>query len=146
MKLCNNKKVDESTGYFSDNPGRSLRTPYTAAYGRLRRRIRPYTCYLRSVYDRILPYYMIQYYGRISPWPYTEKYGDRIRSVYARKRPSFSVYGRKRASLENYGTLTMVLSRFMPFSPEIQPTYRPVRLLPSLIPITIGLIPKNKLI
>ncbi len=38
----------------------------------------------------------------------------------------FSVYGCKRASLENYGTLTMVLSRFMPISPEMEPTYRPV--------------------
>jgi hypothetical protein len=38
----------------------------------------------------------------------------------------FSVYGRKRASLENYGTLTMDLSRFMPISSEMEPTYRPV--------------------
>ncbi len=27
-----------------------------------------------SVYNRIAPYYMIQYYGRISPWPNTGKY------------------------------------------------------------------------
>ena len=26
------------------------------------------------VYDRISLYYMVQCYGRISPWPYTEKY------------------------------------------------------------------------
>ncbi len=84
-EIFQNKKNSDYVFY----PGRSLRTPYTVAYGRLRRRIRPYTCYLRSVYDRISPYYMIQYYGRISPWPYTEKYGDRIRNVYARKRPSF---------------------------------------------------------
>jgi hypothetical protein len=97
-----------------------------SVYGRLRRRIRLYTYYLRSVYDRFSPYYMIQYYGRISPRPYTEKYGGRIRSVYARKRPYFSVYGRKRASLENYGTLTMLLSRFMAISPQMEPIYRPV--------------------
>ncbi len=30
---------------------------------------------LTAVYDRISPYYVIQYYGRISSWPYTEKYG-----------------------------------------------------------------------
>jgi hypothetical protein len=39
-------------------PGRWLRTPYTVVNDRIRCRIRPYTCHLRSVYDRILPYYM----------------------------------------------------------------------------------------
>jgi hypothetical protein len=36
------------------HPGRLLRTPYTVFY------------------DRIWSYYMNQYYGRISLWPYTE--------------------------------------------------------------------------
>jgi hypothetical protein len=85
-------------------------------------RIRSFTAVYDAVYDRISPYYMIQYYGRISPWPYTEKYGafTLVNDLI------FSVYGRKRASLENYDTLTMVLSRFMPISPEMEPTYRPV--------------------
>jgi hypothetical protein len=76
-----------------------------SVYGRLGRRIRPYFAVL---HDPVL--------RRISPWPYREKYGDRIRSVYARKR----------VSLENYGTLTMALFRFMPLSPEMESTYRPV--------------------
>ena len=66
---------------------------------------------------------MIQYYGRISPWPYTETAYGAFTLVIDR---IFSVYGRKRASLENYGALTMILSRFMPISPEMEPTYRSV--------------------
>ncbi len=37
----------------------------------------PYTLYIRSVYDHILAYYMDPYYGCLSPWPYTEKYGEK---------------------------------------------------------------------
>jgi hypothetical protein len=83
------RHVCQWSGIFRCYPGRSLRTPFTVINGCLRCRIRPYTCYLRFVYDRISPYYMIQYYDWISPWPYTEKYGGRIRSVYARERPYF---------------------------------------------------------
>ncbi len=36
-------------------PGRALRTPYTTVNDRIRRRIRPYPYYIRSVYDRISP-------------------------------------------------------------------------------------------
>ncbi len=49
---------------------------------------------------------------------------DRWSVKFPRSIVTDSVYGRKRASLENYGTLTMVLSRFMPISPEMEPTYR----------------------
>ncbi len=41
-----------------NDPGRWLRTPYTVVNDRIRCRIRPYTCHIRSVYDRISPYYM----------------------------------------------------------------------------------------
>jgi hypothetical protein len=59
---------ERAFGKFLENyPGRGLRAPYTIVYDHIRSRIRPYTCYIRSVYDRISPYYMVQYYDRISP-------------------------------------------------------------------------------
>jgi hypothetical protein len=39
-------------------PGRQLRTPYTVVNDRIQYRMRPYKCHIRSVYDRISPYYM----------------------------------------------------------------------------------------
>jgi hypothetical protein len=68
-------------------PGRRIRTPYTTVYDHIRSRIRSYTWCIRSVYDRIFPYYMAQYYERISPWPYTEKYGEKRRSYTERLSP-----------------------------------------------------------
>ncbi len=46
----------EGRDFRSICPGRGLRTPYTAVY-----------VHFTTVYDRILAYYMIQYYDRISP-------------------------------------------------------------------------------
>ncbi len=74
---------------------------------------------------RIRPYFVVLHDPVLRSYISVAVYGE-IRSVYSRKRPISTVYGRKRASLENYGTLTMVLSRFMPISPERESTYRPV--------------------
>ena len=76
------------------HPGRRIRTSYTLANDRIRCRIRPFTCYIRSVYDRILAYHLAQYYDRITPWPYTEKHGVK-RIPYTERFSSWTiVYGR----------------------------------------------------
>jgi hypothetical protein len=75
-----------------NTPGRWLRTPYTVVNDRIRCRIRPYTCHIRSVYDRISPYYMWQYYDRIWPWSYTLKYGEIRRPYFSRIRSFTTVF------------------------------------------------------
>jgi hypothetical protein len=71
LKMCLLKYPRSSVTNSINARLRPYTTSYTTVYIpytlRIRRRIRPFTYHIRSVYDRISPYYMVQYYGRISP-------------------------------------------------------------------------------